>query len=124
MALRRLSFTTRLQSDQAYTPVGCMDKRITLMNPALTGPGGITLDPEPFADTWASIKALFAQEKREAQQIVKEVIHEIIIPYMPGLSESMTVQFETRNFQIEGIMDPDEQHRELRLLCIERDQNA
>src|SRR5947208_2305420 len=124
MALRRLAFQYRVQADQAYTPIGSMTSWITLMNPAQTLAGGVLGDPTPFVETWAKIQALFAQEKRESQQIVKEVTHMVVIPYIAGTNESMTVSFEARSFQIEGIMDPDERHVELRFLCIERDQNA
>src|SRR5439155_26101117 len=81
LALRRLAFQYRVQADQAYTPIGSMQAWITLMNPAQVLAGGLLGDPTPFVQTWAKVSALFAQEKRESQQIVKEVTHLIVIPY-------------------------------------------
>ena len=124
MALQRLSFRQEVQGFQAYTPCGSMDKQITLLKLGARPTDGSDATFEPFTTSWANIKALFAQEIREGQQIVKQVTHLVSMPYQAGLDESMQVQFEARIWQIVGIEDPDEQHRELRILCIERDQNA
>jgi len=124
VALRRLSFQQQVQGFQAYTPCGSMDKQITLLAQGDRPADGSDAPFEPFTMSWANIKAEFAQEIREGQQIVKQVTHLVTMPYQEGLTEAMQIQFETRIWQIVGIEDPDEQHRELRILCIERDQNA
>ncbi len=124
MALRRLSFQQEVQSFQAYTPCGSMDKQITFLAQGARPLDGSDAPFEPFTTSWANIKALFAQEIKEGQQIVKQVTHLVAMPYQEGLDESMQIQFEERIWQIVGIEDFDEQHRELRILCIERDQNA
>ena len=124
MALRRLSFNQQVQGFQAYTPCGSMDKQITLMALGPNNPDGSTGDLVAFTTSWANIKALFAQEIKQAGEIVKQVTHLVTMPYQAGLNESMQVQFETRLWQIVGIEDPDERHIELRILCLERDQNA
>lgn len=124
MALRRLSFYQQKQSWEAYNPRGSFNAWISFMAPGPRNPDGSEGDPVEFISCWASVQAVFAQQTKEAQQIVKNVTHLVVTHYIPGLNESMTIVILGRTFQIEGIMDPDERKMELRYLCIERDQNA
>jgi len=101
-----------------------MTQEITFLEPGPRNPDGSDGDPVPFAISWASVKSLFAQQIKEGQNVVKQVTHLVVIPYLEGLNEAMQVQVESRVWQIVGIEDPDERHVELRVLCVERDQNA
>lgn len=115
MSLRRLS------TGIGYEPRGAMVQRITLLkdNTRRTDEGEF-LTATDFVDTWASIKSLTGTELYKTQQIVAEVTHKVIIPYQDNVISGMRVQFGSRIFQIEAVMDPDERKVDLQLLCIER----
>jgi len=122
MPLPRMSFQP--PSASAYTPVGSMCHAITFLAPGDRGNDGGTQPPSPVASSWAAIRALAGQELYKAQQIVEEVTHLVTVPYQLGLTESMLVKLDNRIFQIKAIQDPDERKVELRLLCVERNQNG
>lgn len=70
-------------------------------------------------DLWArvhpmSVRALFA-----AQQAMSEARVQIEIDYLEGVSAAMRVVFESRIYRILGIIDKDEKHEELQLVCAE-----
>lgn len=122
MSLIRLS--GRRPQDGALTPIGAMSRWISL----LTAPTSVNADGSPsagsaFATSWAFISPLTGAELDKAQQIAQQVSHLVVIPYLPGVLESMLVQFGTRTFQIQFIEDPNEMQYELRLYCAERGQS-
>lgn len=123
MTLPRLS--SRPPGPGEYTSPGAKNRWVTLNNPANPTAG---VPANPFADSWAAIRALGGQEIDKAQQFAQRSTHLVTISYQPGISEAMTVSFNeggtTRSFQIEYIEDPDERHVELRLMCFEMNQNA
>lgn len=91
--------------------------------------GGTKVDDATvFAEVWAAVEALsattFGREVYAAQQKVSEVTHRLTIRYLDGVKSSMNVWFRDRQFQIEAVVDPDEQQKVLYLLCIERDDSA
>jgi SPP1 family predicted phage head-tail adaptor len=97
---------------------------IVILNPPARNEDGTFADPTTFATSWAKITALQGRELYKAQEVVQEVTHMITIPFLAGLEENMTVSFDSRIFVIQAIQDPDERRVELRLLCVERNQNA
>lgn len=109
-----------------YTPAGAMVQEITLLAPSTvrdseTGEFG---DSTEFQTLFANISALSGRELEKAQQLVAEVTHKVVLPYLPGVTTAMMVRFRGRFFQIESITDPDESQIELRLLCRERNAPA
>lgn len=122
MPHRRLSFIPPAAG--AYTPVGSMTAWITILNPAGQDADGRATSPSTFATCWAAVRALAGRELDKAQQVDQEVSHLVTVFYFEGPKENMTIQWEGRVLQIIGIQDPDGQHRELRMLCVERGQNA
>jgi len=123
MPLPRLS--SRPPGPGQYTGPGAMNRQVTLNNPANPTAGSLA---NPFCTSWAAMRALGGQEIDKAQQFAQRSTHLITIPYQFGVQQNMTVTFNegdvTRTFQIEYIEDPDEQHRELRMMCFEMNQNA
>jgi SPP1 family predicted phage head-tail adaptor len=107
-----------------YTPVGDMVHKITILDPGTDrNPDGSMPDPSIFADgVDAKIEGLWsaAGALKTAQQLVTEVTHRITIRYRDGLLTRMLIQFRSRTFTIERILDPDERQVELQMLCIER----
>jgi SPP1 family predicted phage head-tail adaptor len=107
--------------------------QIQLVQPNLTQDsfGGTRPDDATvFATVWASVEAagtltsLKGREIYQAQQRVSQVSHVVIIRYLDGVKSSMNVWFRTRQFQIQAVVDPDEQQKILFLLCLERDDSA
>lgn len=120
MPLRRLS-----KPQVAFTPLGAYDRQIALYAPGGQDSAGNPIPPSPaFENLWASVTALGGQEIDRAQQIAQDATHLVKMPYFAGVTESMTVQYGTRVFQIHYVEDPDERQVELRLFCSELGQNA
>jgi len=115
----------RLSTGAAYEPRGAMQHRITLLKPqpdSARNNEGEYPSPTDFADSWASIVLLQGRELDKTQQIVAEVTHKIIIPYISGIDSGMLVQFGTRMFVIQAVQDIDERQFQLNLLCVERNE--
>lgn len=108
-----------------YTDRSAMNRWVTFYNPA--NPTAST-PLNPYADSWAAIRALNAQEIDKAQQIAQRVTHLVTVPYQPGIEEYMQIGVlegsVLRMFQIDGIEDPDERHIELRIMTHEINQAA
>jgi SPP1 family predicted phage head-tail adaptor len=83
--------------------------------------GGGSVDRwTPFADgVWAAVVPLSGSERVAAMQSAATVSHRVELRYLPGLGEGMRVVHETRAFNIRAVLDIDERHREIHLLCDE-----
>lgn len=75
---------------------------------------------ETFASVRASVEPLQGREYFASQQVQAEVTTRFRIRYLAGLKPTMRVVFEGRNYDIQAILDPNELHRELHLMCVER----
>lgn len=112
-----MSTRTRIKS-------GEFRHRIIIVKPTLAQDtaGGWQIDSEnTVATVWAKIEALTGRELQAAQQKVSEVTHKITIRWFPGIVASMNIWFAKRQFQIQDVQNPDEVHKMLELLCLERD---
>src|ERR1700722_18578897 len=108
---------SRLSTLTRTTPRGAMEHQVSLLSdPGPRDSEGTPLATTDFADTWAAIVVLQGRELDKAQQIVSEVTHRITIPYQTGVASQMQVQFGTRLFQIQAVLNPDERNNELQLL--------
>jgi SPP1 family predicted phage head-tail adaptor len=106
---------------------GELRHRIQIVKPSLAQDtaGGWQIDKNNlFATVWASVEALTGRELYSAQQKVSEVTHKITIRWLAGVKSKMNIWFDNRQFQIENVQNPDERHKKLELLCIERDDSA
>jgi SPP1 family predicted phage head-tail adaptor len=87
--------------------------------------GGVAADDTSlFATVPAKIEALTAREAEAAGQIVPQVTHKITMRWMDGITSEMKVSFESRQFEIQAVQDPDERKKMLVLLCLERADSA
>lgn len=87
--------------------------------------GGWQIDADNlYSEVWAKVEALNGRELYAAQQKISEVTHRITIRWMPGVKAKQNVWFDSREFQIEAVENPDEIQHLLYLLCIERDDSA
>lgn len=71
------------------------------------------------ATVWAAVEPLRGREYFEAHQVQAEVTTRIRIRYRPGVRPDMRVVYNGRIFNIQSVIDPEERHRELQLMCRE-----
>jgi SPP1 family predicted phage head-tail adaptor len=104
-----------------YKPAA-MKHRVTLQESTITGDsqGGFT---ESWADTiglWAQITPLKGWELMRAQQLQTTITHKITIRYRTGITTAMRFLLDgTRILQIKQVIDVDEAHAYLEILCVE-----
>lgn len=78
---------------------------------------------------WASVEALTASDKFAAHEFSSRVTHFVYIRHprsaVPGgITSNMMVQFNGRQFQVEGVMDPNEKKKVLCITVIEIDDSV
>ena len=119
-----------------YTDPGLMNRLIDIWDqPSQNQNSGAPQDPVLFASgIYAQITGVWAttQARKLNQQVVSELSHKIVIRYMAGLRTRMFILYNDpdstddqdnvvpRRFDIDRIIDPDEQKVELTILAIER----
>ena len=72
------------------------------------------------ATVWASVQPLAGREYFQAQQVKADITLRVRMRYRSGIQPAMRLLFESRVFEIQAVIDPDERHRELELLCAEK----
>jgi SPP1 family predicted phage head-tail adaptor len=100
-----------------------MCHRITIEEnqPTRDGIGGTADNWVPVATVWAAVEPLKGREFFAAQQVNSEVSHRVTLRYRAGVRPDMRVRFGARVLEIAGPpIDPDEKHKELQLMCVER----
>lgn len=122
----------RLISDKPIVEIGKLDHMIQIVQPSTTqdASGGLNVSVNtPVLTCWAAIRELTAEEKFAAHEFASLVSHFIFIRHprsaVPqGITAKMQVQWNSRQFQIEDVQDPDRKQTMLRLVCIEIDDSA
>lgn len=72
------------------------------------------------ANVWAEIHPLRAYERIESNQTTDAVSYRIIIRYKPDVTQKDVIVRGSRQFDITGMVDIDEQHVALELTCVEK----
>lgn len=100
---------------------GRLDKRITIQSAtsARDGSGQPILTWSDWAVVWAAVEPIRGREYFAAQQVSAETTHRVTIRYRSGVSPQMRVVFNGRTFRIEAVIDPQEHHERLELMCVE-----
>jgi len=101
--------------------IGKLRHRITIQEKVTVpdGYGGVTSTWKDVATVWSSVEPLKGRELYAAQQVKAELSHRVRIRYMSGIKPEMRIAFDNRTFEIEAIIDPEERHESLELLCSE-----
>lgn len=71
------------------------------------------------ATTWAAIDPISGREFYAAEQSQSEVTHKVRLRYRPGLTTAMRISWEGRLLKILSIIDWEERHESLLLMCKE-----
>ncbi|WP_069649642.1 phage head closure protein [Caloranaerobacter ferrireducens] len=103
--------------------VGLLRDRVTIQNYVRIpdGYGGYTETWQDVATVWANIKPLRGREFFQAQQIQSEVTHKITIRYTDAVNITSRIKYKNKTFEIKSIIDIDNRHRFLEIMCIGSD---
>ena len=75
---------------------------------------------QDVATVWASVEPIQGREYIQLQNTQSGLTTRIRIRYRPGITPAMRVLYGTRVFDIQSVIDFEERHIELQLMCIER----
>ena len=95
--------------------------RVTIQQPvvAVNGYGERITTWSTVAVVWAAVEPLRGREFFDAEQTQAEVSHRVVLRYRSGMVATMRLLHLTRVLHIQAIIDVDERHRELQLMCRE-----
>lgn len=97
-----------------------MSKRIRLQSPSQEQDAvGQPLPPTPSEPMWAEIKPMTGQELFRAKAYTDEAQIQVSIRYREGVSDTMTVLYKDRVFQILAVLNEEEMSVFQTLLCKE-----
>lgn len=102
---------------------GTLDKRIKFKGlvDVLTEYGTTEQETKVFLSCWARIEPARGREYWEAQKERTEKSYKITTRYHKGITPSMTILYGSREFEIQNIVDPYENHSSLEIYCAEKD---
>lgn len=69
---------------------------------------------------WASVEPIRGCEYIEVQNTQAELTTRIRMRYRPGITPAMRVVYQRRIFDIQSVIDINEQHTHLELMCVEK----
>ncbi|MDD3888920.1 MAG: phage head closure protein [Syntrophomonadaceae bacterium] len=100
--------------------IGEMRHRISLQAKTVTKQEGIPQDSwVTFATVWAAIADISGKEFFQAAAVQSEVTTRIRIRFRTGITPATRVLYGSRVFAILSVIDKDERHREIELMCKE-----
>ena len=100
---------------------GSLRHRVTIQRLTITqGTAGEVVESwSDVATVYAAVEPLSGREFWQAQQVAAESQIRVRIRYRAGLDTTMRVIHDDRTLEILSIVDPEERHRELQLMCRE-----
>lgn len=100
---------------------GQLNKRIVIERPKgiQDDYGQMIVSWMPIHAVWAAVEPLQGREYWAAASTQAERTLRVRIRYLPGIDSALRVVCAGRVFAITAVIDPQEAHRELQLLCKE-----
>jgi SPP1 family predicted phage head-tail adaptor len=100
---------------------GALRHRVTIQQLTITqGPSGDLVEAwTDVATVYGAVEPLSGREYWQAQQVAAETSIRVRIRYRPGMETTMRLSHDGRTLEILSIVDPEERHRELQLMCRE-----
>jgi SPP1 family predicted phage head-tail adaptor len=100
---------------------GELNKRITIQRKktTLNSYGENIQDWENLITIWASINPIVGKEYFAAETINSEVTHKIKVRYLNIIKPNMRIEFNSRIFTIQSIINYKENNTELQIMCNE-----
>jgi len=74
---------------------------------------------QDVATVWAAVEPIQGREYILLQNTQSELTARVRIRYCPGITPAMRVVYGDRIFDIQSVIDPEERHIELQLMCKE-----
>ncbi len=74
---------------------------------------------DDVARVWADIEPLNGRELLAAAAVQAETTHTVTMRYRPGITPQLRINYNGRLFNILNVLDDNERHRTLTLLCSE-----
>lgn len=100
---------------------GKLRHRITIQTPTTTNTSGVpTTTWSTFATRWASVEPFDGREFQRADQTQAQLTHTVRLRWLAGVTSQMRVVHDGRYLNIERVIDKDERHIELELVCSEK----
>lgn len=100
---------------------GDLRTRIEIQQPVRVGSGtGGRVDWVTFAPAWADVKPIRSTDRTDDGHFQAIRLARVTIRYLPGVKSKMRVKLGSRTLEIVSVIDVDERHRQLDLLCEER----
>lgn len=101
--------------------IGDLNKRITIQAPtrAADGMGGFTVTWSTISTAWAGIWPVSANERIQNQAVAMTITHRIRIRYRRVFRPEWRILYRGRYFNVVSIVDPNEAHEWLDILCEE-----
>ena len=106
--------------------IGEMNKRVILQGRVVTqtSSGAVTETWSNLDTVWAKIQPLKGKEFWQAQQMSSELDVRVTIRYRKNISTIERVNYGNRYFDIVAVIDADEKHRFLELMCKETESSS
>lgn len=100
---------------------GCLNRRIVIERPWSIQDdfGQMVITWAPIHAAWAAVEPLQGREYWAAAAAQAERTVRVRIRYLPGIDSTLRVKYGERVFGITAVIDPQEAHRELQLMCKE-----
>ena len=102
--------------------IGRLRHKIIIEKPTETtsDTGDVIQSWAEFATVWAEVTPLRGREYWASKQITSEITGKIKIRYLNGITQKMRVKFDSRIFNIEAVLNPNEKNIETILLVSEQ----
>jgi SPP1 family predicted phage head-tail adaptor len=103
---------------------GSINKRVVIErqvtgSPAADEYGAPIYTWETLATVWAAVEPISGREFWAQQQVQSEITARIRIRYRNDVASGMRVVYGSRYYAIKSVIDPQEYHQELQLMCSE-----
>jgi SPP1 family predicted phage head-tail adaptor len=100
---------------------GQLRKRITIQQETMTPDGslGFVAAWSTFRACWAAVEPLSGAERLQYAQLYPTLSIRVTVRYTKGVSPKMRILYGTRTLEILDVLDLQEQHKELQLMCHE-----
>lgn len=103
------------------TGLGRLRHRVTIQQQSSTqdGYGEQVNTWSNLKTVWASVEPLQGRERFAAQQVQTETTTRIKMRYLAGIESKMRVAYGTKTYDIMSVIDLEERHIVLHLMCME-----
>ena len=104
------------------TEVGRLRYQVILQTQGGTadGMGGVTATWSNTATIWADIMPISATERTQADKVIGDITHKIIVRHRAITSPNMRILYGTRVFNIVSVVNPDNSSSHLKLMAREQ----